>query len=176
MMTTMTVTTTAPEPIRAKRTIPKPAPAPVPAMAHLTAEQVGLLFLGFLPPMWLAGVAALAVSKILDNMEIGHNVMHGQYDWMGDPALTPRSSSGTRGAGVHWKHSHNYLHHTYTNIVGKDRDIGYGILRMTEEQPGAPGPRQPRVRLPAGAVLRVRRGAARPRGRAILRREGPGTT
>ena len=40
----------------------------------------------YLPPAWPLAVAALSVSKILDNMEIGHNVMHGQYDWMGDPA------------------------------------------------------------------------------------------
>src|SRR5438067_234525 len=46
-----------------------------------------LLFAGFLPPAWLAGVSALTVSKILDNMEIGHNVLHGQYDWTRDPAL-----------------------------------------------------------------------------------------
>src|SRR5581483_1617960 len=46
-----------------------------------------LLELGVLPPAWLAGTAALSLSKILDNMEIGHNVMHGQYDWMKDPAL-----------------------------------------------------------------------------------------
>ena len=47
----------------------------------------GLLFASFLPPAWLAGTVALSLSKILDNMEIGHNVMHGQYDWMKDPAL-----------------------------------------------------------------------------------------
>ena len=46
----------------------------------------GLLFLGFLPPAWIGGTAALSLSKILDNMEIGHNVMHGQYDWTGDSA------------------------------------------------------------------------------------------
>src|SRR5581483_11033600 len=46
-----------------------------------------LLFAGFLPPAWIGGTTALALSKILDNMEIGHNVMHGQYDWMKDPAL-----------------------------------------------------------------------------------------
>ena len=46
----------------------------------------GLLMAGFLPPACFGGVAALSLSKILDNMEIGHNVMHGQYDWMGDPA------------------------------------------------------------------------------------------
>jgi fatty acid desaturase len=27
------------------------------------------------------------------------------------------------------------VHHTHTNVLGKDRDIGYGILRMSEDQP-----------------------------------------
>src|SRR3954452_6983629 len=52
------------------------------------------LFLGWLPPFWLGGVAALSVSKILDNMEIGHNVMHGQSDWLGDRTLTSRILEG----------------------------------------------------------------------------------
>ncbi len=30
------------------------------------------------------------------------------------------------------------MHHTHTNILGKDRDIGYGVLRMSEEQPWQP--------------------------------------
>ncbi|MES1943316.1 fatty acid desaturase [Salinisphaera sp. PC39] len=94
-----------------------------------------LLFAGILPPAWLAGTAALSLSKILDNMEIGHNVMHGQYDWMGDPALDSRRFEwDTASPADQWRHSHNYMHHTFTNIVGKDRDVGYGILRMTEEQ------------------------------------------
>jgi fatty acid desaturase len=42
------------------------------------------LMLGWLPPFWLAGTALLGVSKIVENMELGHNVMHGQYDWMND--------------------------------------------------------------------------------------------
>jgi fatty acid desaturase len=37
-----------------------------------------------------------------------------------------------------WKYSHNYIHHTYTNILGKDRDIGYGVLRMDEDQQWRP--------------------------------------
>ncbi|MBO0854787.1 MAG: acyl-CoA desaturase, partial [Nocardia sp.] len=49
-----------------------------------------LMYLGFLPPFWLAGVGALSLSKILDNMEIGHNVMHGQWDWMREPGLNSR--------------------------------------------------------------------------------------
>jgi linoleoyl-CoA desaturase len=93
------------------------------------------LFLGWLPPFWLAGVGALSLSKILDNMEIGHNVMHGQYDWMRDPALNSRMFEwDTVCPAEQWKHSHNYMHHTFTNIVGKDRDIGYGILRMEQQQ------------------------------------------
>ncbi len=95
-----------------------------------------LLELGFLPPAWIAGTAALSLSKILDNMEIGHNVMHGQYDWMKDPALdSKRFEWDTACPGDQWRHSHNYMHHTHTNVLGKDRDIGYGILRMSEDQP-----------------------------------------
>ena len=102
------------------------------------ALEVGgrtMLFAGVLPPAWLAGTTMLALSKILDNMEIGHNVMHGQYDWMGDPAISSRGFEwDTACPGDQWRHSHNYMHHTHTNIVGMDRDIGYGILRMSEDQ------------------------------------------
>ncbi|MEO8814410.1 MAG: acyl-CoA desaturase [Mycobacterium sp.] len=94
-----------------------------------------LLFLGIFPPAWLAGTAMLGLSKILDNMEIGHNVMHGQYDWMGEPALRGQDFEWDSACpSDQWRHSHNYMHHTYTNIVGMDRDIGYGILRMSKAQ------------------------------------------
>jgi NADPH-dependent stearoyl-CoA 9-desaturase len=94
-----------------------------------------LLFAGFLPPAWIGGTAALSLSKILDNMEIGHNVMHGQYDWMKDPQLDGKTFEwDTACPADQWRHSHNYMHHTHTNIIGKDRDIGYGILRMSEEE------------------------------------------
>ncbi|MFJ2757038.1 fatty acid desaturase family protein [Nocardioides sp. NPDC087217] len=84
---------------------------------------------------WVPAVACLSISKILDNMEIGHNVMHGQYDWMGDPDLNSRMFDwDTMAPAENWKYGHNYMHHTFTNIVGKDRDVGYGILRMDEDQ------------------------------------------
>jgi NADPH-dependent stearoyl-CoA 9-desaturase len=93
----------------------------------------------YLPPAWPLAVASLSISKILDNMEIGHNVMHGQYDWMGDPGLSSRKFEwDTMAPSVNWKYGHNYMHHTYTNILGKDRDIGYGILRMDEDQKWRP--------------------------------------
>ena len=103
------------------------------------AFEVGGRALVWFPPTWIAGTTMLALSKILDNMEIGHNVMHGQYDWMGDPAISSRGFEwDTACPGDQWRHSHNYMHHTYTNIVDMDRDIGYGILRISEDQPWRP--------------------------------------
>ncbi|KQZ75206.1 fatty acid desaturase family protein [Nocardioides sp. Root151] len=99
------------------------------------AFEVAGRALFYLPPAWPLAVASLSISKILDNMEIGHNVMHGQYDWMGDPGLNSRMYEwDTMAPSENWKYGHNYIHHTYTNILGKDRDIGYGILRMDEDQ------------------------------------------
>jgi fatty acid desaturase len=94
-----------------------------------------LLFAGFFPPAWLAGVASLSVSKILDNMEIGHNVLHGQYDWTRIPELSSqRFDWDLMAPAENWRRSHNYVHHTFTNVLGKDRDIGYAILRMDPAQ------------------------------------------
>ena len=94
-----------------------------------------LLFAGVLPPCWLSGTALLSVAKILENMEIGHNVMHGQWDWMKDPKIHSTTWEWDIACpSVQWKHSHNYIHHTYTNVVGMDGDVGYGVLRMSGHQ------------------------------------------
>ena len=78
---------------------------------------------------------ALSISKILDNMEIGHNLMHGQYDWTRDEALSSRRFDwDTACLADQWRHTHKLPTHTFTNIVGKDRDVGYGVLRMSEDQ------------------------------------------
>jgi linoleoyl-CoA desaturase len=88
---------------------------------------------------WVAGTSLLSLAKILENMEIGHNILHGQWDWMRDPDIhsttwewdfvTPARS---------WQHTHNDLHHRWTNVVGKDNDVGYNLLRMDEDQPWTP--------------------------------------
>lgn len=105
----------------------------------LEAGGRGLLFFGILPPAWLAGTAMLGVAKILENMEIGHNVMHGQWDWMRDPNIHSSTWEwDTASPSKHWKHSHNHIHHKWTNVVGKDRDVGYGILRMSPRQEWEP--------------------------------------
>ncbi|HEY9253258.1 MAG TPA: acyl-CoA desaturase [Stenotrophomonas sp.] len=99
-----------------------------------------LLFLGaFVPmllwPAWIAGTLLLGLSKILENMELGHNVMHGQYDWMGDAQLQGRTYEWDIVAtGDNWRRTHNFRHHTYTNVRGMDDDIGYGLLRIFPEQ------------------------------------------
>lgn len=95
----------------------------------------GVLFASFLPPAWFAGVALLSVAKIIENMEIGHNVMHGQWDWMNDPEIHSSSWEwDNTDPAKHWKITHNYLHHKYTNVLGMDDDIGYGLLRVTRDQ------------------------------------------
>lgn len=95
----------------------------------------GLLFLSFFPPFWVLGTLLLALSKILENMELGHNVMHGQYDFMNDPELNGQTYEwDIVSTGDSWRRSHNYKHHTYTNIKGMDDDVGYGILRLFPEQ------------------------------------------
>ncbi|MGE3286857.1 MAG: fatty acid desaturase [Pseudonocardia sp.] len=106
---------------------------------HLEIGGRALLFAGVLPPAWIAGTAMLAAAKILENMELGHNVLHGQWDWMRDPKIHSTTWEWDLvSSAAEWKVSHNYRHHTFTNVLGKDRDIGYGILRMTDEQPWNP--------------------------------------
>ncbi|KRG67638.1 acyl-CoA desaturase [Stenotrophomonas terrae] len=99
-----------------------------------------LLFLGafvhsVLVPAWIAGVLLLGLSKILENMELAHNIIHGQYDWMGDPQLQGKTYEwDIAGTSENWRKTHNFRHHTYTNVRGLDDDIGYGLLRIFPEQ------------------------------------------
>jgi linoleoyl-CoA desaturase len=91
------------------------------------------------PPAWLAGTSVLGMAKILENLEIGHNVMHGQWDWMNDPVINSRAWDwDTASTAEAWRHSHNYIHHTYTNIRGLDKDLGYEIMRIDPHQPWHP--------------------------------------
>src|SRR4051795_3888181 len=86
-------------------------------------------------PLWVSGASLLAAAKIIENMEIGHNVLHGQWDWMNDPVINSQCwdwDNVSPASG--WKFSHNYVHHTYTNIRGKDRDLGYEIMRIDPHQ------------------------------------------
>lgn len=97
------------------------------------------LFASFFPPAWLLGTVMLGSAKILENMEIGHNTMHGQWDWMNDPEIHSSNWEwDTTQPAEQWKHSHNYVHHQFTNVLGHDNDVGYGILRMSRDQKWTP--------------------------------------
>ncbi len=86
-----------------------------------------------------AGAATLGVAKILENMEIGHNVLHGQWDWMNDPAIHSSTWEwDTACPSAQWKHSHNVIHHTWTNVLERDHDVGYQIMRVSDRQPWRP--------------------------------------
>ncbi|TWP54083.1 acyl-CoA desaturase [Lentzea tibetensis] len=98
-----------------------------------------ILLFSLFPPAWLVGTAGLSIAKILENMEIGHNVMHGQWDWMRDPKIHSTTWEWDHASPAEqWKHAHNELHHTYTNVIGKDNDLGYGIMRVDEDQKWIP--------------------------------------
>src|SRR5438132_3158784 len=102
---------------------------------HLVLAARVLLLGSRRKPLWLAGTTALSLAKILENMEIGHNVLHGQWDWMNDPDINSQSWDwDTASPAEAWRHSHNYEHHTFTNIRGKDRDLGYEIMRIDPHQ------------------------------------------
>ncbi len=109
------------------------------AQRKLELVSRAVLLFSLFPPAWVAGTAGLSVAKILENMEIGHNVMHGQWDWMRDPKIHSTTWEWDNASpAALWKHSHNELHHTYTNVIGKDNDLGYGIMRVDEDQRWVP--------------------------------------
>lgn len=105
------------------------------------SEIVGrlLIHVSFDPITWMIGVSSLSFAKILENMEIGHNVMHGQYDWTRDPDLNSQNYEwDTVCDGDSWRRTHNFEHHTFTNILGKDRDYGYAVLRLSQDEAWKP--------------------------------------
>ncbi|MCX4095003.1 fatty acid desaturase family protein [Nocardia sp. alder85J] len=84
---------------------------------------------------WTVGTVALSAAKSIENMEIGHNVGHGQWDWMNDPEIHSTTWEwDMAGSSAQWRHAHNYRHHVFTNVLGMDDDIGFGVMRVTRDQ------------------------------------------
>ncbi|RAU99617.1 acyl-CoA desaturase [Mycobacterium colombiense] len=89
---------------------------------------------------WTLATLALAAAKSIENMELGHNISHGQWDWMNDPEIHSTTWEwDMAGPSSQWRYSHNYRHHVFTNVVGVDDDLGYGIMRVTRDQQWKPG-------------------------------------
>ena len=111
----------------------------------------GLLLIGWFLPAAVLGAILLGISKIIDNMELGHNVMHGQFSWMNDKRFHGDTFEWDNTCPrEEWRHSHNYVHHTYTNVIGKDRDFGYGLLRLSKDLRWSP---QHLIQLPLTLLL-----------------------
>lgn len=88
---------------------------------------------------FVLGAMLLGLAKILENMEIGHNVLHGQWDWLRDPDIHSTSWEWDSVCpSSQWQRSHNFLHHKWTNVIGMDRDYGYMLLRFSDKQPWHP--------------------------------------
>lgn len=103
------------------------------------AEWTGraLIHLSFEPLGFLLGVGSLWVHKQLEATEIGHTALHGAYDGIEG---AERYESKT----FHWKvpiderswhRGHNGRHHGATNVAGRDADIHFGPVRLTEHTP-----------------------------------------
>jgi fatty acid desaturase len=88
---------------------------------------------------WAVGTAALAAAKCIENMELGHNISHGQWDWMNDPEIHSTTWEwDMAGLSSQWRNSHNYRHHVFANVVGVDDDLGFGVLRVTRDEEWQP--------------------------------------
>ena len=88
---------------------------------------------------WALGTMSLAFAKSVENMEIGHNVSHGQWDWMNDPEIHSSTWEWDMvGVSSQWRYSHNYRHHVFSNVLGMDDDLGFGVMRVTRDEPWRP--------------------------------------
>jgi linoleoyl-CoA desaturase len=102
-------------------------------------EVVGrvLLHVSFEPITFVAGVVALWLHKQLQATEIGHTALHGAYDGLPD-AERYQSKQFAWDVPIDeesWRAGHNVRHHQYTNVAGRDPDIHFGHVRLTEHTP-----------------------------------------
>ncbi|TBO32818.1 hypothetical protein EYS42_06505 [Aquabacterium lacunae] len=100
----------------------------------------GLLWVSKEPIMFSLGVFFVWLHRNIEAIEIGHNVLHGQYD--GFPEIPQFHSRNFKWKAPvdeeGWRREHNALHHVHTNVFEKDPDLNHGILRMNDQTPWNP--------------------------------------
>jgi linoleoyl-CoA desaturase len=100
------------------------------ALIHISPE----------PLSFGAGVIALWLHKQVEATEIGHTAMHGAYDKL--PGAEGLHSETFRWDipidEESWHYGHNLRHHGSTNVAGRDGDIHFGPVRLTEQTPWSP--------------------------------------
>lgn len=105
-------------------------------------ETIGrvLIHVSFEPILFSIGVLALWVHKQLQATEIGHTALHGAYDKLegAERFNSRRFSWDTPIDEESWHYGHNVRHHGNTNVAGKDADIHFGTIRLTEQTPWQP--------------------------------------
>lgn len=92
------------------------------------------------PFTFAAGVGALWIHKQLQATEIGHTALHGAYDKLkGAEAFASKTFAWDVPIDeASWRYGHNIRHHGNTNVTGKDPDIHFGPVRLTEHTPYHP--------------------------------------
>ena len=103
------------------------------------AELVGrgLLWISPDPLTFALGVAFTWLHRNLESLEIGHNVLHGQYDSFEEiPQFHSHNFKWKAPVDEEgWRREHNGQHHVHTNVYEMDPDLNHGILRMNDRQP-----------------------------------------
>ncbi len=104
-----------------------------------TMEVVGrgLIHVSFEPVLFSFGVLALFLHKQVEATEIGHTALHGAYDRFGEETGFHSSTFRWRVPidEESWRTGHNVKHHGHTNVTGRDPDIHFGPVRLTEHTP-----------------------------------------
>jgi linoleoyl-CoA desaturase len=130
-----------------RRTFAEVGPADVARVRRLdrfsrSLELAGRVLIHFSvePISFLAGVLALSVHKQLQAAEIGHTVLHGTYDGL-EGAERFASKTFRWDAPIDeesWRSGHNLRHHGNTNVAGKDPDIHFGHIHLTDKTASSP--------------------------------------
>lgn len=96
-----------------------------------------LIHFSFEPVGFFSGVFALWLHKQLQLEEIGHAVLHGVFDHLPD-AKEYHTNAYVWDAPADersWQYAHVMRHHPNPNVVGKDDNIHFGFMRISEHTP-----------------------------------------
>ena len=104
----------------------------------------GLIHLGAVTgsiPVVAVGALLFGFHQFMESETLGHDIMHGIYDKLAPPQSRLTSSRFHQPLAFHergWQIMHN-THHANCGVIGRDPDIGYGILRLNTSVPWTMG-------------------------------------
>lgn len=94
-----------------------------------------LLHFSLDPVTWTGGVIALWLGRQLNEIEVCHAVLHGTYDRFNHPTFhSTRIRLDAPISELGWVRTHG-RHHPNTNVMGRDPDARFGVLRQNEQVP-----------------------------------------